>query len=57
MGKLYKRYLTRKPWLFYSVESKPVLISKYNKTINKVIGGKIIIIISDCPIPTDFWTA
>jgi hypothetical protein len=29
-----KRYLTRKPWLFYSVESKPILISKYNKTID-----------------------
>jgi hypothetical protein len=27
----YKRYLARKPWLFFSVESILVLISKYNK--------------------------
>ena len=40
MGKLY-RYLTRKPWLFYRVESKLVLTSKYNKTIDKVFRGKI----------------
>ena len=33
---IIKRYLTRKHWLFYSVESKLVLISKYNKTIDKV---------------------
>ena len=35
-NKIIKRYLTRKHWLFYSVESKLVLISKYNKTIDKV---------------------
>ena len=34
-----------------------VLISKYNKTIDKVFRGKKRIIISDCPIPTDFLTA
>jgi hypothetical protein len=28
----------RKHWLFYSVESKLVLILKYNKTIDKVFG-------------------
>jgi hypothetical protein len=39
-GKIIKRYLTRKPWLFYRVESKLVLISKYNKTIDKVVRGK-----------------
>jgi len=32
-----KRYLIRKQWLFYSVESKLFLISKYNKTIDKVL--------------------
>jgi hypothetical protein len=36
-GKTIKSYLTRKPWLFYSVESKLVLISKYNKTIRQLI--------------------
>jgi len=36
----YKRCLTRKPWLFYSVESKLVQISKYNKTIDKVFRAK-----------------
>jgi hypothetical protein len=56
-GKIIKRYLTRKPWLFYRVESKLVLISKYNKTIDKVFRGKKLIIISDCPIHTDFLTA
>ena len=37
-----KKKITRKPWLFYSVESKLVLISKYmyNKTIDKVFRGK-----------------
>ena len=51
-----KKYLTRKPWLFYSVESKLVLISKYNKTIDKVFrGNKKLIIIRDCPIRTDFF--
>ena len=35
-----KIYLTRKPWLFYRVESKLVLISKYNKTIDKIFRGK-----------------
>ena len=35
-----KRYFTRKPWLFYRVERKLVLISKYNKTIDKVFRGK-----------------
>jgi hypothetical protein len=39
-GKIIKRYLTRKPWLFYRVESKLVLISKYNKAIDKVFKGK-----------------
>jgi hypothetical protein len=39
-GKIIKRNLTRKPWLFYSVESKLVLISKYNETIDKVFRGK-----------------
>ena len=39
-NKIIKRYLTRKHWLFYSVESKLVLISKYNKTIDKVFRGK-----------------
>ena len=34
-----KSYLTRKQWLFYSVESKSFLISKYNKTIDKVFRG------------------
>jgi hypothetical protein len=29
-GKTIKRYLTREQWLFYSVESKLVLISKYS---------------------------
>ena len=44
--------------LFYSVESKLVLISKYIKTIDKVFRGKkLLIIISDCPIRTDFLTA
>jgi hypothetical protein len=45
--------------LFYSVESKLFLISKYNKTIDKVFRGKILIIISNCPIHirTDFLTA
>ena len=33
-----------------------VLISKYNKTIDKVFRGKILII-NDCPIRTDFLTA
>ena len=60
-GKIIKRYLTRKHWLFYSVESKLVLISKYNKTIDKVFTeGKTNLIIQnvrDCPIRTDFWTA
>ena len=28
------------PWLFYRVESKLVLISKYNKTIDKAFRGK-----------------
>jgi hypothetical protein len=50
----------RKQWLFYCVESKLFLISKYNKTIDKVFRGKkILIIISNCPIYicTDFLTA
>jgi hypothetical protein len=38
-GNYKKRYLTRKPWLLYSVQSKLVLISKYNKTIDKVFRG------------------
>jgi hypothetical protein len=54
------KFLTRKPWLFYIVESKLVLISKYNKTIDKVFteGKKNLIIqnVRDCPIRTDFWT-
>ena len=37
----YKKiYLSRKQCLFYSVESKLFLISKYNKTIDKVFRGK-----------------
>jgi hypothetical protein len=36
----YKKIFTRKPWLFYRVERKLVLISKYNKTIDKVFRGK-----------------
>jgi hypothetical protein len=37
--------------LFYSVESKLVLISKYNKTIDQVFRGKqLLIIITDCPM-------
>ena len=51
-GKIIKRYLTRKPWLFYRVESKLVLISKYNKTIDKDFRGEKKIIISDCSIYT-----
>ena len=35
-----KRCLTRKSCLFYSVESKLFLISKYNKTNDKVFRGK-----------------
>jgi hypothetical protein len=34
------RHLTGKQWSFYSVESKLFLISKYNKTIDKVFRGK-----------------
>ena len=37
----YKKiYLSRKQCLFFSVESKLFLISKYNKTIDKVLRGK-----------------
>ena len=57
-GKIIKRYLIRKPWLFYRVENKLILISKYNKTIDKIIRGKQkLLIISDCSIRTDFLTA
>jgi hypothetical protein len=51
-----KKYLTRKPWLFYRVESKLVMISKYNKTIDKVFREKKKII-GDYLICTDFLTA
>ena len=57
-GKIIKRYLIRKPWLFYWVENKLILISKYNKTIDKIIRGKQkLLIISDCSIRTYFLTA
>jgi hypothetical protein len=39
-GNIIIRYPTRKNWLFYSVETKLFLISKYNKTIDKVFRGK-----------------
>ena len=32
-GKIIKRYLTRKPWLFYSVESKQVLFQNIMKKL------------------------
>ena len=51
-GKIIKRHFTRKQWLLYSVESKLFLISKYDKTIDKVLRKKILIIISNCPILT-----
>jgi hypothetical protein len=54
-GEITKRHLTRKYWLFCSVEIKLVLISEYNKTIDEVLRGKILIIISDWPIHTDFF--
>ena len=45
--------------LLYSVKSKLFLISKYNKTIDKVFRGNffLLIIINDCPIHRDFLTA
>jgi hypothetical protein len=39
-GNIIIRYPTRKHWLFYGVETKLFLISKYNKTIDKVFRGK-----------------
>jgi hypothetical protein len=38
-GKIINRHLTRNQWLFFSVERKLFLISKYNKTIDKIIRG------------------
>ena len=35
-GKIINRHLTRNQWLFFSVERKLFLISKYNKTIDSL---------------------
>jgi hypothetical protein len=36
-GKIINRPLNRNQWLFFGVERKLFLISKYNKTIDKVL--------------------
>ena len=53
--KIIKRYQTRKPWLFYRVESKLVL--NIIKQLIKSLEKKNVIIVSDCPMHTDFFTA